>query len=107
MMTCLCNHSTGTILNKEWVSDDYFYFNWAQSFDQEIVSDNPVNMIKQGSVLKKDVLLGVNKDEGSSFITVEVPSQFSQVLHHYTFIEGVEYILSDVANKTRAEVIDG
>ena len=106
MMNCLQMLPTDTILTKQWVNSDYLDFNWMPSVDEETVTDNPVKLIEQGKVLKKDVLLGVNKDEGSNFLAVATPPQFSQVLDRQTFMAGVDFILYDVDNTTRAEVID-
>ena len=106
MMNCLQMLPTETILTKQWVNFDYLDFNWMPSVDQETVTDNPVKLVDQGKVLKKDVLLGVNKDEGSNILEIATPPQFSQVLEHPTFMAGVDFILYDVDNTTRAEVID-
>ncbi|CAH1800626.1 unnamed protein product [Owenia fusiformis] len=76
LMECLRTKDADEIYAKDYVTGNFFEFPWVPNKDGELVEDNPRNLIKEGKFQKKDIIAGVNTDEGSFWILYALPGFF-------------------------------
>ena len=41
---------------------------WVPVIDKEFIPDAPIDLLESGRMNQKDILMGVNKDEGTAFV---------------------------------------
>ena len=41
---------------------------WVPVIDEEFIPDAPIDLLESGRMNQKDILMGVNKDEGTAFV---------------------------------------
>ena len=99
LMTCLRNLDPMVIQQNEWVTSNFMEFPWVPAVDGEFLVDTPYNLLSKGGFDKKDVLLGVNKDEGTFWILYTLPgfSKDGPSYQNYSmFQDGVDVISWDL-----------
>jgi len=72
---------------------------WVPTVDGEFLTDTPYNLISQGRYQHKDVLLGVNADEGTFIVALSLPgfTKDGPSLQNLTmFRNGVDIICWDL-----------
>ncbi|XP_013383940.2 acetylcholinesterase isoform X2 [Lingula anatina] len=78
ILDCLRAKPTNDILNNEWVDARFLVFPWAPVVDGEVVPLHPDRMLELGLFQRKDILAGVNKDEGTFWILYGVDTYTRQ-----------------------------
>lgn len=105
LLRCLRSLDADVIFNNEWVTSNFLEFPWAPTVDGDFLTDTPFNMLTQGKFAKdKEVLLGVNRDEGTFWILYVLPglSKDGPSYQNYTmFKNGVNVIAWDLSKADR------
>ena len=107
LFRCLRGLDAHFILDNEWVDSHFRVFPWAPSVDGDYLTDTPYNLLQQQKFQKKDVLLGVNKDEGTFWILFTLPgfSKDTESLQNRTsFNEAIDILAWDLPQWTRNQL---
>ncbi|XP_015196304.1 acetylcholinesterase [Lepisosteus oculatus] len=96
IVDCLRSHQPQDLIDQEWLVLPYnslFRFSFVPMVDGMVLPENPEAMLSSGNFKDTQILLGVNRDEGSYFLLYGAPG-FSKdnesLITREDFLEGVK-----------------
>ena len=107
LLDCLRKKDVQEILDNDWVTTGFLDFPWAPYVDGEFIKDFPTKLLEAGEYNQVDVIMGINKDEGTYWLLYDLPGFFkdNSSLHTYKmYLDGVDQVDFDLSEATRQEI---
>lgn len=109
---CLQNVNLENLLSKQFSvlpkAPSLIDLPFAPTVDRDFLPDAPEVLLRTGQFLKTDVVIGLNKDEGSYFMVYGAPGYditSHSLLPRRVFLEGTELVFRGFSNATRKAAI--
>lgn len=111
MIICLQNKNPQEILSNEAFilpSDSLLSVNFGPTVDGDFLIDVPYTLLQLGQVKKTEILVGVNKDEGTAFLVYGAPGfskDNSSIITRKEFQEGLNVFFPGVSDLGKESIL--
>ena len=107
VLDCLRRKSSEEIMSNEWVTDGFLDFPWAPTIDNEYLTDTPDNLLSTGKYNEVDVIMGVNRDEGTFWIVYALPTYTkdnSSLQTYASYLQAIDKVDFNLPEATRQRI---
>ena len=107
LLRCLRDLPAQQILDAEWVDSHFMVFPWVPAVDGEFLTDSPMKLLNQLNFPRKNVLLGINQDEGTFWTLYAIPGfskDHESLQNSSSFEKAIDVIGWDLSESDKQKV---